>query len=82
MRKRYRTKQKIFAEPEKTRIWQFSAYMLVIFTEYTAWAAFGGVSWKWPEVTFYMSISIIAYLICLLLANQNRYANEVLNMRI
>ena len=90
-----------------------------------------GVSWKWPQITFYISISIIAYLIFLvitqseqicklgieyvhlvttdhmgstcshhcphikshqcspyrtldiwffLLANQNRYANEVLNM--
>ena len=29
----------------------------------------GGVSWKWPKVTFYMSISIVAYLIFLLLAN-------------
>ena len=25
-----------------TRILQFSAYILAIFTEYTAWAAFGG----------------------------------------
>ena len=63
-----------------TRILQFSAYALTIFIEYTAWAAFGGVSWKWPKVTFHISISIIAYLIFLLLAIQNRYANEVLNM--
>ena len=41
-----------------------------------------GVSWKWPKVTFYISISISAHLIFLLLANQNRYANGVLNMRI
>ena len=64
-----------------TRILWFSAYALTIFTEYTAWAAFGGVSWKWPKVTVYMSISIIVCLIFfLLLANQNRYVNEVLNM--
>ena len=25
-----------------TRILQFSAYALVLFTEYTSWAAFGG----------------------------------------
>ena len=29
-----------------TRISRFSAYTLAIFTEYTAWAAFGGLSWK------------------------------------
>ena len=45
------------------RISGFSAYALTTFREYTAWAAFGGVSWKWPKVTFYMSISIMAYLI-------------------
>ena len=52
-----------------TRILRFSAYALAIFTEYTAWAAFGGVSLKWPKVTFYMSISIIAYLTFWILAN-------------
>ena len=40
------------------------------------------ISWKWFKVTFYMSISIIAYLIFLSLAKWNRYANEALNMRI
>ena len=54
------------AKAKITRISQFSANTLAIFTEYTAWAAFGGVSWKWPKVTFYKSISIIAYLIFLL----------------
>ena len=38
----------------QTRILRVLAYALAIFTEYTVWTAFalGGVSWKWPEVTF------------------------------
>ena len=33
---------KIFHFINRTRILRFSAYALAIFTEYTAWAAFGG----------------------------------------
>ena len=36
----------LFAKQISTRILRFSACALAIFTEYTAWAAFGGISWK------------------------------------
>ena len=56
---------------KKTGISQFSAYALAIFTEYTAWAAFGEVSRSALDIIFDFF---------LLLANQNRHADDVLNM--
>ena len=61
--------------PNATRISRFSAYALAIFTEYTAWAAFGEMSRSALEIIF-------DFFLFFLSANQNRYANEVLNMRI
>ena len=50
------------------------AYALAIFTEYTAWVPFGEMSRSALEIKFDL------LLLLLLLANQNRYANEVLKM--
>ena len=100
-----------------TRILWFSAYTLAIFTEYTVWSAFGGMSrralemclfynrnanevlnmriWWWEAHMGYSYTRHYLHTkirhcnpyrtpdICfLLLANQNRYANEILNMPI
>ena len=42
----------------------------------------GGVSWKWPKVTFHMSISLLHIWFFVIITNQNRYANELLDMHI
>ena len=77
----------------KTRISRFSAYALAIFTEYTAWVAFGGMStgkhvlFVYPLPTHIPRFVTVAHtehwiFAFLLSANQNRYADEVLNMYI
>ena len=64
-------KRKRKKEKKNPRILWVSAYALAIITVYTAWAAFGEMSRSALEIKFDFF---------LLLANQNIYANEVLNM--
>ena len=63
------------AKTIETRILQFSACTL-IFTEYTVWANFGGMSRSALEVCFF----VISQSEC---ANEVlKYANEVFNMQL